>query len=390
MPEALIVEAVRTPRGKGKPGGALSGVAPVELAAGLVRHLLTRQTPAAVDDLILGCSTQTGEQGTNVARLAALAAGLETSGSTVSRYCASGIDAIAAGAAQICASMAASVFAGGIESMSRVPMFSDAGPWFADPTVAEIAGFMHMGVSADLLATDAGIDKPALDAYAVESHRRARRARDEGWNHAIVPVETEHGTVHADEAIRDLDLDAAASRPPAFGALFDEDAQRRLARWRPDAQVDPRHSVATSPGLADAASLLWLVSSSSSLADRAVARIASWSHETATVPMSLAGNVSAVRSALARAGWSVDQVDAFEVNESFAAVPIHFARTLRVDPASVAAHGGAIAMGHPLGATGGILVATLLDVLSRTGGRRGVASVCGAAGVASAIAIERL
>ena len=385
--DALIVDAVRTPRGKGRDGGALSGVRPAHLLAHLVRALGDRHGLDGADDLIAGCSTQSGEQGTNVARLAALLAGFDRlSASTVSRFCASGLDAIATGAAQVLTPFASVVFAGGVESMSRAPMFSDRGAWFADPEIAEATGFVHMAVSADLLATRAGFTKEQLDAYAVESHRRARRARDEGWNRCVVPV----GEVRDDELIRELTADDLAQLEPAFGALYDEDARRRIARWFPGVDVRPLHSVRASPGLADAASLVLLASPDAPLASKARARVASWAHVTAAAPMSLAGNVDAAREAVRRAGWSIADVDLFEINESFAAVPLHFAATLGVDLDRVDVHGGAIAMGHPLGATGGILIATLLDALERTDGRRGVAAVCGAAGLASAIAIERV
>jgi len=388
MIDAYVLDALRTPRGKGRAGGALASIPPVRLAAGLIEELTRRHVVDRVDDVVLGCATQAGEQGTNVARLAALLAGLDrVSGATVSRFCCSGLDAIITAAARVATPYESVVIAGGVESMSRAPMFSDRGPWFSDRSIAEATGFVHMAVSADLLATRAGLTKDALDAYAIESHRRARRAADEGWPKSLVPT----AGLDRDEGPRALDPDEVAERAPAFADLYDDDARRRIAAHHGDLAVRPLHTGRTAPQLADAASAVLVASADAAerLGVAPRARIAGWAQLAATPAFSLGGNVDACRLAVERAGWSIADVDLFEVNESFAAVPLAFMATLDVGPDRLDVDGGAIAAGHPLGATGGILVSSLLDALERLGGRRGVASVCGAAGVATAIALER-
>lgn len=384
--KAFVVDAVRTPRGRGKEGGALSHVPPVELLATLVREL-QRRHPGEVEDAVLGCSTQTGEQGTNVGRLAMMLGGAErTPASTLGRFCASGIDAIGRAAASVHAGLVGAAYAGGVESMSRVPMFSDGGSWFADPVVAEATGMVHMAVSADLLACASGIPKESLDRYAERSHERAAEAQARGAMRCVVPV----GEVHADEGVRRVEPGAFGAIPPSFEELATPEARRRIARFFPGVSLEARHTYRTAPGLADAASLALVVGEGHALADQARARVVAVAHVADPAPLSLAGNVAAVRSVVAKAGWALDEVERFEINESFAAVPLHFLQETGVPDDRLDVMGGALAMGHPLGATGGVLLATLLDALEESGGRRGVASVVGAAGVASALAVERL
>jgi len=386
---AWIVDAVRTPRGRGREGGELSGVPPTRLLADLLRALRERTGHGAVDDVIVGCAMPTGEQGTDVARMAALLAGLEGGGATVSRFCASGLDAIATAAARVSSPMESLIVAGGVESLSRVPMFADRGPWCFDPEVAEATGFVHMAVAADLLAAEAGIERAALDALAVRSHARAAAARDGGaFARSLVPAA---GLAH-DALIRDgLTLDEVSARPGAFGDLLDADARRRIAARYPGVEVAPVHHARSAPGLADGASAL-LVADDAALerlgrAPRGLVR--AWAHAAVEPTLMLHGNVEATRKALARAGLEAGDVDVYEVNESFAVVPEHFSRALEVDHARLNVLGGAIAMGHPLGATGGVLVATALDALEARGERRAVVSICGGAGVATALVIER-
>jgi acetyl-CoA C-acetyltransferase len=367
----------------------LHGVKPIDLVAALLDDMRTRVDPALIDDLILGCVTQTGEQGANLAKIAAVYAGWPdtVTGGTVNRFCASGLDAIGTAALRVQAGVDDAAVAGGVESMSRVPMFSDDGAWFADPAVAERTGFVHMGVAADLLATLEGLERADLDAYAARSHARAAAARDAGWfAPSIVPVA---GVSH-DELIRDgLTEDDLAALTPAFAETGGDDIA--LARYPAFTEVEHLHTIGTSPGMADAAAVAVIASEARAaelgLAPRA--RVLAMGCASVDPVLMLTGNVHAVTRALSAANLTTDDVDLFEVNESFAAVPLHFARFHHIDSERLNVCGGALSMGHPLGATGGILIATLVDELHRTGARIGVASICGGAGLATALVIER-
>ncbi|HBQ19347.1 MAG TPA: acetyl-CoA C-acyltransferase [Myxococcales bacterium] len=386
---AWIVDGVRTPRGRGREGGELSSIPPVKLLSDLLSTLRARTGHGSVDDVVIGCAMPTAEQGTCVARMAALLAEIESGGTTVSRFCASGLDAIATAAARVEGRMESQIVAGGVESLSRVPMFSDRGPWSFDPEVAEATGFIHMAVAADLLASRASIPREALDAYAVESHRRAARARDDGaFDRSLTPT----AGLAADALIRDgLTMDDLSARPGAFGELLDDDARRRIARRYPDVTVEARHHARSAPGLADGAAALLLADDAAleALGHAPRGRVIAWAHAAVEPTLMLHGNVAATELALARAGLAVSDIDLFEVNESFAAVPLHFAAELGVPLERLNVHGGAIAMGHPLGATGGVLTLTALDALERWGERRAVVSICGGAGVATALILER-
>ena len=380
---ALIVDAVRTARGKAKETGALHALRPVELVAALLAALAERNRLdlAALDDLVLGCVTQVGDQGANVARTAAAFAGLpRVGGMTVNRACASGLDAIHHAALLVEAGRADLVVAGGVESMSRVPMFADRGAMFADPEVARRTDFVHMGVAADALATRADLPRAALDAYALESHRRAADAHRRGATaRSLVPV----AGASRDELFReDLTAEKLAALAPAFGDLP-----------RPDAMgaVEARHTVATSPGMCDGAALVLLASEAAArrMGLQPRARLAGGAGACVEPLVMLTGNVDATALLLARAGLAARDVDLFEINESFAAVPLHYARHFEIARDRIAPDGGALSLGHPLGATGGYLVTALVDGLEARGARRGVATVCGAAGVATALLIER-
>lgn len=395
---ALILDAVRTPRGKGNEGGALSSVAPVELLAGLYRALRDRLglEPEQVDEVILGCVTQVGDQGANLARISTLYAGWGdgVTGLTINRFCPSGLDAIGLGAALIAAGSADLVVAGGVESMSRVPILGDRGAWFADPVVRERTRFVHMSVSADLIATQHGLARAELDALAAASHQRAWRARAEGrLARSVVPVTDAAGRVllDRDESVRDgMTTERLARLDPVVPKLADADSLAR-ATARLGRPLQNLHTVGTSPALADGASLVVLASEerARALGLSPRGRVAGYGSVGVDPVLMLTGNAPATRRALSRAGRGVGEVDLFEINESFAAVPIACARELGVNLDRVNVNGGAIALGHPLGATGGVLVATLLDELEARGQRRGVASICGGAGVASALVIER-
>ena len=394
MGHAFVVDAIRTPRGRGKTGGALSSVRPVDLLADLLRALVARSGAEHVDDVVIGCAIPTGEQGSDVARMAAICAGLgRAGGTTVSRFCASGLDAIAIAAARVSGPMESAILAGGVEMLSRVPMFADEGPWFADDDVADRTGFVHMAVAADLLATIARVDKDALDAYAARSHQRAAWARDEDRFASVVPV-TRSGVelLAEDELIRDdLTLADLAARPPSFGDLAGPEARRRIARRHAGISVRPAHQSRSAPQLADGASALLITDEArATQLGGARARVLGWAGASVDPTLMLTGNVEATRLVLDRCGLELGDIDVFEVNESFAVVPLHFARTLDVEEHRLNPNGGAIAMGHPLGATGGMLVATALDELERTGGKRALVSICGGAGVATALVLERV
>ena len=377
--EAFIHDAVRTPRGKGTERGALADRRPVELLAPLFAALAERNDldTASVDDVVLGCSTATGEQGANIAKAAAHFAGWDyrSSGGTISRLCCSGVDAIATAAAKVDAGMDDVVVTGGVESMSRVPIFSDRGPLFADPEVAAAGGFVHMGVAADVVATLGEITRADCDAYAVESHRRAAAAEFP----ALVPL----GGLDRDEAVRPgLTIEDVAAFEPAFAYMASDVVGRKLPNV---GEIRHVHTVATAPQMVDGASLLLIGKEK----EGARARILSAANAGVKPPL-LTATVPATRRALERAGMSVGDIDLWEVNESFAAIVLHFTRHFDLDPERVNVNGGAIAVGHPLGATGGMLAATLLDELERRDLETGLLTIPAAAGIGAALIIQRV
>jgi acetyl-CoA C-acetyltransferase len=395
--DAYVYDVVRTPRGKGREGGALSKVRPITLLAQLFQALGARSAlrPADVDDVILGCSTPRGELGANLARTAAMYAGWgeRASGATVNRFCASGLEAIASAASRVACGMADVVIAGGVEAPSRVPMMSDGGVWFEDREVAKKTGFLHMAVAADLLATKEGIAREELDAVALRSHERAARAWSSGaFARTVVPVVGDDGApaLDRDECVRQVTLEKLAALPPLFPE-GDRGDRVALARFPELSEVAHRHTAGTSPAMADGAALSVIGSRAAGerlgLAPRG--RILAFADVATDPVLMLAGNPAATRRALDRAGLSPRDVAVFEVNESFAAVPVHFARALEVEPERLNPNGGAIALGHPLGATGVVLLGTLLDELERRGERRGVVSICAGAGIAAALVVER-
>jgi len=401
--DALVFDAVRTPRGKAAPTGALAGVKPVALLARVLDALVARNRfdPSAVEDVIVGCVTQIGDQGANLGKIAALYAGWppSVSGATVNRFCASGVEAVQRAALAVIGGAAELVVAGGVESMSRVPIFADQGAWFADADVARATRYVHMAASADLIAALEGLSREALDAYAATSHLRAARAWREGrFARSIVPVPVDGRTVDRDELVRD---DAtperlAALEPmlarPALADVAAASAATIRAAYPELGPIAPRHHVGSAPQTADgaAAVLIGTAEAGRRLGLTPRARIAAVGNAAVDPVLMLTGNVDAARRALARADVALAAIDLFEINESFAAIPLHFARALDVDPDRLNVNGGAIALGHPLGATGPILLGTALDELERLGARRALVSVCGGAGVAASLVIERV
>lgn len=392
---AVIVDAVRTPRGKAKAGGGLSAAAPLDLLGSVLRALVARTgvEPGSIDDVVIGCATQTGEQGANIAKTAALLCGLGEGvpGVTVNRFCASGLDAVNLAAAKVDAGGEDLVIAGGVESVSRVPMFSDDGPLYADPRIAQETGFVHMGVAADLVATLEGFSRDELDGYGVRTHERAARAWDEGvFDRSLVLVT---GTpLERDEHVRrDVTMESLAGMEPAFSGLGAMDAIA-LDRYPHLTEIRHVHHRGNSPSLADGAGAI-LVASDEAAREMGLpvrARIVSWANHSVDPVIMLTAGQEAIRKALTRAGMEPADVDRFEFAEAFAALCLKFERDLGVTPERFNANGGTIAMGHAFGATGSILTATLLDEMERADVSVGVVGISGAAGLGVGTVLERV
>lgn len=403
MSSAYIIDAVRLPRALiKKTGGAYANIKPVELLATLFNALQTRNEldPAIVNDVLVGCSTQIGSQGANIAKIASLYAGWpdSVSGGTVGRFCCSGLDAINLSASKLMAGIEDVVVAGGVEHLSSVPMFSDRGAWFSDKGVMDKTRFVHMGLAADLLACLHGYSREALDTLSVESHRRAAKSTEaKRFANSLVPVDTAYldkgqTQLLSDDAVRpECVLEAIKNLNPSFKNSIDL-FRNKVKELYPDLELEARHSAANSPALVDGASLLLLASESAcekyDLKPRA--RMVSFSNGSDEPLKMLTGHIRATEKLLASQNLEPEDIDLWEVNESFASTVLLYQQTFGIHDSLINVNGGAIAMGHPLGATGGNLVSTLLDELERTGKRRGLVSICGGAGVGVASLIERL
>ena len=406
--EAYVYDAIRTPRGRGKPGGdgkkpgALYEVKPVSLVTGLIGEMLRRHPgldPTRIDDLILGCVTAVGEQGMDIARTAGLLAGLPdtVAGLTLNRFCASGLEAVNTAAQKVRAGWDDLILAGGVESMSRVPMGSDGGAWAMDPESNYATGFVPQGISADLLATLDGYDRGTLDEYAARSHQRAAKAWADGaFDRSVVPVRDRVGNtiLDRDEHIRpDATPETLSTLEPSFAAIgemggFDAVA---LQEYHWVERIAHVHTAGNSSGIVDGASLVLIGSAEAGAACGLTprARVIS-AAATGTEPtLMLAGPAPAARKALSRVGLSPEDIDLYEVNEAFATVPLRFMRELDLPAERVNVNGGAIALGHPLGATGAMLLGTVLDELERRDLRRGLATLCVGGGMGVATIIER-
>ena len=401
MTEAYIYDAVRTPRGKGKKDGRLHQATPVWLLRTLLQALQARNRldTALVDDLVLGCVTPVGEQGADIARTAVLDAGWAqtVAGVTQSRFCASGLESVNLATAKIMSGMEDMVVAGGVESMSRWAMGSDGGAWVMDPRVNSGTAFIPQGISADLIATLEGFGRQDLDAFAAESHRRAAQAQAEGrFARSIVPVTDINGMVmlDRDETVRPgTSVESLAKLNPSFEMMgsmgFDSTA---LDKYTTIEKIHHHHHAGNSSGIVDGAALMLLGSKAAGekagLKPRAKVRMCAVIGSEPTIM--LTGPTPAVRKALAKAGMAVSDIDLWEVNEAFATVPMKTARDLGVQLDRVNVNGGAIAMGHPLGATGAIILGTALDELERTGQSTALATLCVGAGMGIATIIERV
>ena len=401
MTDAYIYDAVRTPRGKGKKDGALHSVKPVNLMAGLLRAVQRRNDldTAQVDDIVLGCVTPVGDQGADIAKTAALVADWDeqVAGVQINRFCASGLEAVNLGAMKVRSGFEDLVLVGGVESMSRVPMGSDGGAWALDPETNLHTSFVPQGIGADLIATLEGFSRADVDAFALRSQQKAAKARAEGlFGKSLVPVADQNGIVllDHDEFIRaDSTLEGLAALKPSFEMMgqmgFDATALRKYSQVE---RIEHVHTPGNSSGIVDGASAMLIGSEAKGreLGLKARARIVATAVTSSDPTIMLTGPAPATRKALAKAGLKVEDIDLFEVNEAFASVVMKFMKDMGVAESKVNVNGGAIAMGHPLGATGCIILGTLLDELERRNLRYGLATLCVGGGMGIATIIERV
>lgn len=402
MSEAYIYDAVRTPRGKNR-GGALHSVKPIDLVTGLIDALRERNPDLddkAIDDIVLGVVSPVGEQGSDIARVAAIVAGLDESvaGVQVNRFCASGLEAVNIAAQKVGSGFENLVLAGGVESMSRVPLGSDGGAWAQDPTTNYDTYFVPQGIGADLIATTEGFSRAEVDAFAAESQKRAAAAWENSlFENSIIPVKDINGitVLDRDEHMRPgSTVESLSQLPPAFAKLaaqtgFDEVA---LQKYHWIEAIDHVHTAANSSGIVDGAALAILgdgeVGQKMGMKPRA--RIVSTAVTGSEPTIMLTGPTPATKKALDKAGMTVDDIDLFELNEAFAAVVLKWMKDLNIPHEKVNVNGGAIAMGHPLGATGAMILGTVLDELERRDLKRGLVTLCIGAGMGIATIIERV
>jgi acetyl-CoA C-acetyltransferase len=401
MTEAFVFDALRTPRGKGKKDGSLYEVKPVNLLAGLLGELQRRNgfDTAQVDDVVMGVVSPVGDQGAVLAKVAALKAGWDyrCAGVQINRFCASGLEAVNLAAQKVRSGWEDLVVAGGVESMSRVPIGSDGGAWAMDPETNSQTLFVPQGIGADLIATLEGFSREDLDAFALESQRRATKARAAGYfAHSLVPVKDFLGQtiLDHDEFIKpSTTMEGLASLKPAFeqmgGMGFDQVAQTRYPQVE---RIHHVHHAGNSSGIVDGAAAVLVGSEAAARAHGLTprARVVSTALSGADPTIMLTGPMPAARKALAKAGLTIDQIDLFEVNEAFAAVVMRFMKEMKVPHDKVNVNGGAIAMGHPLGATGAMILGTLIDELHRRKLRYGMATLCVGGGMGIATIVERI
>ncbi|MBV9820557.1 MAG: acetyl-CoA C-acetyltransferase [Solirubrobacterales bacterium] len=401
--EPLIFDAIRTPRGKGKSSGALYTTKPVDLVVGLMHEMLSRNPdfdPGRVDDVVLGCVSPIGDQGGDIAKTAAIKAGLPNTvaGVQLNRFCASGLEAVNIAAQKVASGWEDLVLAGGVESMSRVPIGSDGGPWIMDPETNLETDFIPQGVSADLIATVEDFSRDEVDAYAARSQERAAAARSEGrFAPSLVPVLdiNDHVVLDTDEFIRpDTTAEGLAQLKPSFATMgemggFDAVA---LQKYHWIEKINHVHTPGNSSGIVDGAALVAVGNerTGADLGLRARARILSTAVAGIDPTIMLTGPAPASRKALAKAGLTIDDIDLVEMNEAFAAVVLRFVRDMELDLDKVNVNGGAIAMGHPLGATGAMILGTLVDELERQDKRYGLATLCVGGGMGIATVVERV
>ncbi len=400
MTEAFVYDAIRTPRGKGKKDGSLYEVKPVNLLVGVLSELQRRNDldTSKVDDVVMGVVSPVGDQGAVIAKVAALKAGWDftCAGVQINRFCASGLEAVNLAAEKVRSGWEDLVVAGGVESMSRVPLGSDGGAWALDPETNFVTGFVPQGIGADLIATLEGFSRQDVDAFALESQKRASHARASGYfDRSIVPVKDALGQIilAQDEFIKpQTTLEGLAALKPSFeqlGAIgFDQVA---LTRYPQVQRIIHVHHAGNSSGIVDGAAAVLIGSEAAGKAHGFTprARIVAAALSGADPTIMLTGPMPAARKALAKAGLTIDQIDLFEINEAFAAVVLRFMKEMKVPFDKVNVNGGAIAMGHPLGATGAMLVSTVVDELQRRKLRYGMVTLCVGGGMGIATIVER-
>jgi acetyl-CoA C-acetyltransferase len=401
--EAFVYDAIRTPRGRGKQTGSLHGVKPVSLVVGLIDEVRRRHPtldPDLIDDIVLGVVTPVGDQGSDIAKTAALAAGLPdtTAGVQLNRFCASGLEAVNTAAQKVRSGFEDLVLAGGVESMSRVPMGSDGGAWAMDPETAYETYFIPQGIGADLIATLEGFSREDVDRYALLSQERAAKAQAGGrFAKSVVPVKDRNGltVLDHDEFIRpDTTLEGLGVLRPSFASLgesagFDAVALQKYHRVE---RIDHVHTPGNSSGIVDGASLV-VIGSERAGRDAGLtprARVVATAVSGADSTIMLTGPAPATRKALAKAGLTIDDIDLVEINEAFAAVVLRFMKDMDLPMEKVNVNGGSIAMGHPLGATGAMILGTVIDELERRDLRYGLCTLCVGGGMGIATVVERL
>ncbi len=401
--DAFVYDAIRTPRGRGRSSGSLHTTKPISLVTGLIDEMRSRNPSldtARIDDLVLGVVSPVGDQGGDIAKAAAIRAGLPdtVAGLQLNRFCASGLEAVNVAAQKVRSGWEDMVLAGGVESMSRVPMASDGGAWAMDPETNFATGFVPQGVGADLIATLEGFTREDVDRYAVESQKRAASAWAEGlFSGSVVPVKDLNGEVvlERDEHLRPQStVESLGALKPSFdviGELGGFDAVA-LQKYHWVERIDHVHTAANSSGIVDGAALVLIGSEAvgRELGLTPRARIVSTALSGADPTIMLTGPAPATRKALARAGMEMSDMDLVEMNEAFAAVVLRFMKDMEVSPERVNVNGGAIAMGHPLGATGAMILGTLIDELERRERRYGLATLCVGGGMGIATIVERV
>ncbi|MDN4160999.1 acetyl-CoA C-acetyltransferase [Nocardioides abyssi] len=401
MAEAFVYDHIRTPRGKGKAAGSLHEVKPVDLVVGLLDEIKVRNPSLdveRVDDVVLGVVSPIGDQGGDIAKTAALAAGYPdtVAGVQLNRFCASGLEAVNQAASRVRGGFEDLILAGGVESMSRVPMGSDGGAWASDPATAFRAGFVPQGIGADLIATIEGFSREDVDAYAAQSNHRAAKAwANDYFGGSVVPVRDINGltVLDRDELIRpDTSVESLSGLKPSFAQIgadagFDDVA---LEKYHWVEKIDHVHHAGNSSGIVDGAAIMAIgseeVGNQLGLTPRA--RILATAVSGADPTIMLTGPAPAARKALAKAGLEVGDIDLFEINEAFAAVAMRFMKDMGITDEITNVNGGAIAMGHPLGATGAMILGTLVDELKRRDLRRGLATLCVGGGMGIATIVE--
>ena len=403
MTEAYIYDAIRTPRGRGKKDGSLHTVKPITLVVGLINELKARfpnMDPAMIDDIVMGIVSPLGDQGGVLPKIAALAAGLpETvSGLQINRFCASGLEAVNLGAMKVRSGFEDLVLAGGVEVMSRVPMGSDGTPWALDPETNYDTGFIPQGIGADLIATVEGFTRKDVDEYAAKSQARAANAWDKGYfAKSVVPVKDMNGLVvlDRDEHVRaGTTAEALGNLNPSFAMMgemggFDAVALQKY-HWLEE--INHVHTPGNSSGIVDGATLLLMGNKDAGdkIGAKPRGRIVATAVSGADPTIMLTGPAPAARKALAKAGMTADQIDLWEINEAFASVAMRFMKDMGISYDITNVNGGAIAMGHPLGATGAMIVGTVLDELERRDQKFGLCTLCVGAGMGIATIVERL